>query len=114
MLRALWNDEAGFVITSELLLIVTIMVIGLIVGMVAVRDAVVTELGDVAAAIGALNQTYRYNGVTNTCSGAWTAGSVFGDQVDECDLQTGSQGAAPSYILIGLSPSGVGGSGTGG
>ena len=114
MLRALWNDEAGFVITSELLLIVTIMVIGLIVGMVAVRDAVVTELGDVAAAIGTLNQTYSYFGVTNTCSGAWTAGSDFGDQVDRCDMQTGAQGAAPSYILTNLAPAGVGGNGAGG
>jgi hypothetical protein len=114
MLRALWNDEAGFVITSELLLIVTIMVIGLIVGFVAVRDAVVTELADVAAAIGALNQSYRFHGVTNTCSGTWTAGSTFVDAVDACDLTTGAQGISPSSISLQLGPSGVGGSYAGG
>jgi len=93
MLRTLWKDEAGFVISSELLLIVTIMVIGLIVGMVAVRDAVVQELADVAAAIGALDQSYQYNGVTNTCSAAGTHGGQMVDDADECDqepIQTGS------------------------
>jgi hypothetical protein len=87
LLKKLWNDDFGFVITSELLLIVTILVIGLIVGMVAVRDAVVQELGDVAAAIGALDQSYQYNGVTSTCGvqGAFTSGGQFVDQPDECD-----------------------------
>jgi hypothetical protein len=86
LLKRLWKEQDGFVITSELLLIVTILVIGLIVGMVAVRDAVVQELGDVAAAIGALDQSYQYNGVTSTCAnGAFTSGGQFIDQPDACD-----------------------------
>jgi hypothetical protein len=87
LLQRLWIDQDGFVITSELLLIVTILVIGLIVGMVAVRDAVVQELGDVAAAIGALDQSYQYNGTTSACAtqGAFTSGGQFVDQPDQCD-----------------------------
>jgi uncharacterized membrane protein len=87
VLRRLWNDQDGFVITTELLLIVTILVIGLIVGMVVVRDAVIQELGDVAAAIGALDQSYQYNGTTSACAtqGALTSGGQFVDATDVCD-----------------------------
>ncbi|MCY2992007.1 MAG: hypothetical protein NTY19_29625 [Planctomycetota bacterium] len=101
LLHALWQDEAGFVITSELLIIVTIAVIGMIVGYVAIRDALVQELGDVAAAIGAIDQTYSYNGVSNTCSGAKTNGSAFTDGRDLCDLPvTPLTGAGVGAIVI--------------
>ena len=101
LLHALWRDEAGFVITSELLIIVTIAVIGLIVGYVAIRDAFVYELGDVAAAIGALDQTYSFNGVTNTCSAAGTRGAAFIDARDQCDLPaTQTSGGQGSIIMV--------------
>jgi hypothetical protein len=96
----LWKDEGGFVITSELLLIVTIAVIGLIVGFVAVRDAVVQELADVAAAIGALDQSYQYNGVTNTCSRTGTSGGQMVDDADECDQLAVQSGTSADTINI--------------
>jgi len=106
ILTQLWKDEAGFVISSELLIIVTIMVIGLIVGMVAVRDAVVQELADVAAAIGALDQSYQYNGVSNTCSAAATQGGQFVDDADECDQPAIQSGDSADTITItaGIAP----------
>ena len=55
---ALWRDERGFVMSAELILYATIAVIGLIVGLATYRGAVVQELGDTAAAVGALNQSY--------------------------------------------------------
>ena len=42
------NKKAGFVVTSELLLITTILVIGLIAGWVTVRNSVNAELEDFA------------------------------------------------------------------
>jgi uncharacterized membrane protein len=103
LLKRLWTDEHGFVVTSELLLIVTILVIGLIVGMVVVRDAVIQELGDVAAAIGALDQSYQYNGTTSACAtqGAFTAGGQFVDATDECDPPADN---ATNGVLITLVP----------
>jgi Flp pilus assembly pilin Flp len=83
MMRQLWNDEAGFIVSAELVLIATIVVIGMIVGLTAVRDAVVTELADVAGAIGCLNQSYSYGGVSGHC--AATVGSFFSDHLDFCD-----------------------------
>jgi len=81
--HALWNDEVGFIISSELLLIATILVLGMIVGLTTIRDQVVQELADVAMAFSDLTQSYSYTGVTGHTSS--TAGSNFNDQTDFCD-----------------------------
>ena len=83
MLRRIWKDEAGFVVSTELVLVATSLGIGMVVGLSTVRDAVVQELGDVALAIGNINQSYTYSGVTG-CD-ASTAGSFFADLFDHCD-----------------------------
>lgn len=53
---ALIEDERAFVVTIELLLIVTIVVIGLIAGLTALRNAIVNELEDVGRAISEMDQ----------------------------------------------------------
>ena len=90
MLRNFWNDETGFIVSSELILIATICVIGLIVGMVEIQFALVGELNDVADAIGSLNQSFFTTGFCaykQFGSGvkSMSAGSMFNDTVDECD-----------------------------
>jgi Flp pilus assembly pilin Flp len=84
MLKRLWNDEGGAIISAELVLVATILVIGMIVGLKSVRDAVVSELADVGQAISQINQSYRYGGVSGHF--AQTYGSTFFDQTDFCDL----------------------------
>ena len=84
LLTRFLRDDAGFVISSELVLVATILVIGMIAGLTTLRDGVVQELGDVSTAIGAVSQTYVYNGVDGHTSG--TAGSTFLDQTDFCDV----------------------------
>ena len=74
LLRRLWADEAGFVVSSELVLIATLLVIGLVVGLTSLRNQVVQELGDVAQAIANVNQSYSFSGVTGHHSS--TAGSI--------------------------------------
>jgi hypothetical protein len=89
--RSFSADESGFVITAELVLISSLLVIGLMVGMTAVQSAVVGELEDVGSAIGSLNQTYYYHGMVapstlGDCGiKSYTAGSAFHDLRDECD-----------------------------
>ena len=93
MLRNFWNDENGFVVSAELVLIATICVIGLIVGLVEVQFALVGELNDVSDAIGSLNQSFQFAGFT-ACKTqghhgnnikSQVAGSMFVDTLDECD-----------------------------
>ena len=89
MLNKLLRDESGFVVSAELVLVATLCVIGLIVGLSEVQHAVVSELNDVADAIGSLNQSYAYTGFTSTKGDgsvkAISVGSVFIDTVDACD-----------------------------
>lgn len=83
LLHVLWNDEFGAVVSAELVMVMTILVIGLVVGLATVRDAVISELADVGAAIGHLNQSYSFS--TPSGHGMATAGSLFGDHPDHCD-----------------------------
>lgn len=88
MLKAMWNDEAGFIVSAELVLVATILVIGLVVGLSEVQHAVVSELNDVGEAIGELNQGYSISGFSkrdNGCYHAVSYGSNFRDTQDDCD-----------------------------
>ncbi len=91
MLRNLLNDEAGFIVSAELVLVATLLVIGMIVGLSSIQHAVVQELNDVGDAIGSLNQSYGFSGFSakkegsTTQNKAYTRGSRFVDTVDDCD-----------------------------
>ena len=90
MLTKLFNDETGFIVSAELVLIATILVIGLVVGLSEVQHAVVSELNDVGDAIGSLNQCYSFSGFSKRDRGgcvthAHSVGSHFNDTVDDCD-----------------------------
>ena len=63
LVRRLWADEAGFIISAELCLVATIVVIGLIVGLVTLRNQVVQELIAVGEAIGSINTSYAFCGL---------------------------------------------------
>lgn len=71
----LWNDDDGAIIATEYLFVVTILVIGTVIGLAAVREAINTELSEIANALLALSQGYVISGV----SGA--GGSVDGSMV---------------------------------
>ena len=57
LLNRVWREDEG-VLTFEWILLITVLVIGVVGGLSAVRDAVITELGDVAQAVVSLDQSY--------------------------------------------------------
>ncbi len=85
LLTNLYNDEAGFIISAELILISTIVVVGLIVGLSEVAHGVNQELEDVGSAFGHVNQSFKYTGFTG--AKGKHVGSRFIDFTDECDGQ---------------------------
>lgn len=88
MLTRLYRDEVGFIISAELVLVASLLVIGLIVGLSEIQHALVAELNDVSDAIGNVNQSYHYSGFSKAKAGgvaAYTRGSRFVDTADECD-----------------------------
>ena len=82
----LWRDERGFVVSAELVIIATVLVLGLIVGMSCLQTALVGEFKDLAFAMSSLNQSYHVAGVRGCVSrfgfgdAAWTSGSAYIDQ----------------------------------
>lgn len=89
--RMLAADDAGFVVSAELVLVLTIAVLGMVVGLTAVRDAVTMELNDLAHAFGAVNQSFSVSGLKkhrwDDEVHAWVAGFGFKDTTDECDCE---------------------------
>lgn len=98
VLTQLWQDDLGFVISAELILVATILVIGMIVGLATLRDQIVQELGDVGAAFSQLVQSYSFSGITGHTSN--TAGSAFADFTDFCDDPAEEDGAPPLCISV--------------
>jgi len=57
LLNRVWREDEG-VLTFEWILLITVLVIGIVGGLSAVRDALITELGDNAEAMISLDQSY--------------------------------------------------------
>ncbi|GGP75915.1 hypothetical protein [Shewanella ulleungensis] len=76
------KKQGGFVMTSELILLSTVMAAGLVIGLTTMRDSVTAELEDVAEAIGSLDQSYAFDGIINAENTAEISGSGFIDAVD--------------------------------
>jgi Flp pilus assembly pilin Flp len=55
LLQRLWNDDSGALIATEWVFVATIMVLGAITGLVAVRQAILSELTEFANAVTSLN-----------------------------------------------------------
>lgn len=87
-MKSLWirfaQDERGFVISAELVLVMTLGVLSMVVGLQAVSSAITQELNDVANAFGAVSQSYGYRSITKRRH-AWISGSAFHDRADFCD-----------------------------
>lgn len=110
LMRQLWQDEAGVIVSTEIILIMMILVFGLIAGMVSLRDSVAQELGDSGLMVNDLNQGFSFSGTSNNVRGtavtapdsANTPGSVFDDLVDANDVND-STGAVPGGLsLVGI------------
>lgn len=83
ILTALKNDDHGFVLSAELVLVGTICVLGMIVGLTELSYGVNEELEDLGSAIGGINQTYYYT-LASGRKGE-VVGSTNLDFQDECD-----------------------------
>mgnify|MGYP005642404113 CR=1 FL=1 len=88
----LLNDENGFLMSAELILLASILVIGLVVGLTEVSFAINNELEDVASAFSSMNQSYSASGSHSQGKGRRT-GSRFNDERDNCDRRWDIEGS---------------------
>ena len=79
MLKNIWSDESGALLSVELILLMVITVIGITVGMVVLRDAIVTELQDLAAAINSVDAGFGWGQLEygSATSSAYVNGSTY-------------------------------------
>lgn len=89
----LMNDEAGFIVSAELVLVASIAVLAMIVGLSEVATNVSHELEDVGSALGSVNQSYHVNGMCG--HSGHIGGSSFVDLVDFCDNANDINGTVP-------------------
>ena len=104
LLRQLWQDEAGYILSAEAVTIGALGVVGATVGIGAVSKSVNDELTETAYAIRSLDQSYYIPG-QHGC-GSWTAGSYFIQQdVEEARADLGEyieeQGGTPLDLPAG-------------
>lgn len=88
MLKNLWMDQAGAVVSIEMVMICTIAVLALIVGWTEIAVSVTTELNDISNSLGAFNQSFAFTGFSSPSGWklkAFFSGSSFEDHVDDCD-----------------------------
>lgn len=83
LFTSLINDEAGFIVSAELVLVATVGVLAMIVGLSEVAINVNNELEDIGSAFGAVNQTYVQKGIIG--HQGYSGGTEFKDNVDYCD-----------------------------
>ena len=115
--QRLLKDETGVIISSELALVSTVGVLGMVVGLESVSTAVTQELTDLSNAYRSLNQTYSYrsiskgqharfsgSGFTNAVGGGGALGTadVNGQQSFSANSQTvfGNSGNSANSIQV--------------
>lgn len=94
ILRALWKDDSGAVMSAEAVLLGSVVLTGATVGLSTLNESINQELTDLSRAIRSLDQSFVLPGHENAY-GARTAGSQFVDdtaadvagvQLDSLDL----------------------------
>lgn len=97
------KKKGGFIVTAELVLIATVLVIGMLVGLVVVRDAIVAEMEDIASSIGTLDNGLSFNGVTAVGNDSlpYTYGTTW---YDTDDFIAGDQQGLGSSLDFTLAP----------
>lgn len=103
-LKNLWSDEAGVILSAELVIILTIAVLGMVVGLSCLQQAMFNEFRDLSLAFQSMNQSF----FTPSFRGCWkwwggptsfVAGSSFYDVFDGCVYGNGyGYGCGPCEI----------------
>jgi len=104
VLARLWKEEDG-VLSFEWVLLVTLLTIGIVSGLAGARDAIIDELGDVAQAMLALDQSYTIDFPLNvdvhTIDSSSASDSSFTDALIyiDCGRTTAPIGQIPQLVL---------------
>ena len=94
----LWNEETGAILSAEVMLVASILVIGVIAGLASLRDSVTTELADLAQALANVNQSYSFSGTAGHHT--FNGGGSFIDNRDFCDVSDLTDAQQSKCVVI--------------
>jgi Flp pilus assembly pilin Flp len=104
VLSRMWKEDDG-VLSFEWVLLVTLLTIGIVSGVAAARDAIIDELGDVAQAMLALDQSYTIDfpllvqvhapTTSSASDSSFTDALIYSD----CGRSTAPIGQLPQQVL---------------
>ena len=83
IITSLLNDEAGFIVSAELVLVSSLAVLAMVVGLSEVAHNVNEELEDVGTAFGRMSQSFQVYGTAGHKGSQ--EGSSYYDVPDFCD-----------------------------
>ena len=91
MLRKLFSDETGAVVSAELILIITITFCAVATGWATIGSAIVYELNDISDMIGVVDQSFNVTSHSANADGTKPHGQCtpfgFNDRDDDCDCK---------------------------
>lgn len=82
--------------STELILVSTVALVGLIAGFASVRDSVISEISDLSGSLQDVNNDYNFSGLSSGTSS--TAGSDFVDALDVADSPDDTAGSIDNFI----------------
>jgi Flp pilus assembly pilin Flp len=95
LFRRLWADDRGAVISTELVLVIGILIFGIIPGLVALRNSIIAALGTIGNTLTNLVPSFTYSGfaIGSQSAAGKTIAQVQGYLVSPAmtDLLSGSQ-----------------------
>lgn len=105
----LWDDDQGAVISSELVLVLGILVFGLIPGLVALRNSVNAALATIGNFLGRITPSFTYSGYGIMANGGGSTIAIVGGlQVNYTSVtQLSSFQTAPTvatYLVVAPAP----------
>jgi hypothetical protein len=65
LMQQLWQDDCGGIITAEYLLLGSVLTVGTVSGMTAMRDATVEEMRESGNTVRAVREHYTPSDITN-------------------------------------------------
>ncbi|MAR11513.1 MAG: hypothetical protein CL681_16335 [Blastopirellula sp.] len=88
LLKQLWADTGATVTPTSMLLLVTIVAIGGIVGLTTIRDQIVQEFVDVGVALNSLDHSVNVDVQIDTDSDGVPDTSIYSANFDDNDIGT--------------------------
>jgi Flp pilus assembly pilin Flp len=95
----LWADDRGAVISTELVLVIGILIFGIIPGLVALRNSVIAALATIGNTLTNIVPSFTYSGFSIAGSGNGNIALVQGYQLDPSTTQSLT---ADQVVPIGL------------